>query len=176
MDFQSKGIKLIFGLGNPGAAYANTYHNAGIIFLDYIANATEKNEFKKSVGGLFAYRRTGGTILAKNLNFMNEAGDAVKKAAIVNKIKPAEILLVHDDSDLRLGEIKFSFGRGAGGHKGVASTIKTLKTKSFWRLRIGIRPQREKIRAKAMIFVLRPIKSADRKILEAVFRVAAEKF
>ena len=169
MDFQSKGIKLIMGLGNPGADYKDTYHNAGAIFIEFLANQ----------------KKAGNLILTKSPAFMNESGNAIKKALSSFKIKSPEILVVHDDSDLQIGKRKFSFGRGAGGHKGIESAISALKTKDFWRLRIGIRPlikaglpaEGRFKRPKAGSFVLKKIKTADKKILESLFRkIVEEKF
>ena len=81
-------------------------------------------------------------------------------------------MIVQDDSDIYLGNYKLSFGRGAAGHHGVENIQATLKTKNFWRLRIGIRPPNEKLRQKSEKFVLKKITAADKKILEEVFRRA----
>jgi PTH1 family peptidyl-tRNA hydrolase len=75
---------------------------------------------------------------------MNLSGDFLRKLLTKNKIKPTEILVIHDDSDIELGKYKFSFNRNSAGHKGVQSIIDQLKTKAIWRLRIGIREQLEK--------------------------------
>ena len=69
---------------------------------------------------------------------MNRSGAFVEKTLNKHKIKPEELIVVHDDSDIELGKYKISFGRGSAGHNGVQSIINTLKTKDFWRLRIGI--------------------------------------
>ena len=114
---------------------------------------------------------------------MNESGRAISAAIKYFKIKPEEILIVHDDSDIEIGKYKISFGRGSAGHNGVESIIKSLKTKDFWRLRIGIRPNirinQSKIsinqRLKASAFVLKKISKKDLKILEKVFEEAAQK-
>jgi len=119
-------IKLIVGLGNPGKEYEKTRHNMGFLFVDALAKKLETK-----------------FIVAKPQIFMNKSGDAVLSLAKKEKIKPENILIVHDDIDISWGNFKFSFGRSSAGHKGVESIIKALKTKNFWRLRIGIQPIRQ---------------------------------
>lgn len=101
----------------------------------------------------------------------------MKKALKKHGAKPEEVLIVHDDSDIALGNFKLSFGRGSAGHKGVESIINALGTKNFWRLRLGIRPQErgglEAARKKAEEFVLRKISAKDRKTLGEVFEKTA---
>ena len=149
-------MKLIIGLGNPDKRYFNTYHNVGHLFVDYLE---EKGKEK-------------GQRLKTNV-YMNESGAFVKKALKKYNAKPNELLIVQDDSDIYLGNYKLSFGRGAAGHHGVENIQATLKTKNFWRLRIGIRPPNEKLRQKSEKFVLKKITTADKKILEEVFKKAA---
>lgn len=102
---------------------------------------------------------------------MNESGSFVAKILKKKGIKPENLFVIHDDSDIETGKYKVSFGRGSAGHNGVESIIKALKTKNFWRLRIGIRPP---IRAnqwlKASDFVLKKIGKKDIEILEDIFR------
>ncbi len=104
---------------------------------------------------------------------MNESGKAVKEAMKYFKIKPEEILIVHDDSDIELGKYKISFGRGSAGHNGVQSIINNLKTKNFWRLRIGVRPttnnRRPTTQIKAGDFVLKKISKKNLEIFEKFF-------
>ncbi|MCL5004652.1 MAG: aminoacyl-tRNA hydrolase [Patescibacteria group bacterium] len=158
-------VKIIIGLGNPDKEYANTYHNVGFLFIDYLLKNPPIIK------------------LLKSDVFMNESGKFVSKTLKKTNIKPEEILIVHDDSDIEIGKYKISFGRGSAGHNGVESIIKSLKTKNFWRLRIGIRPHirinQHKIsinqRPKAAAFVLKKISKKDLGILEKVFEEAAEK-
>jgi len=145
-EFNPARIKLIIGLGNPGKEYQNTYHNVGFLAVDYLAK--NPPNYKSDA-------------------YMNQSGPWVLKEIKKNGIKPEELLIVHDDSDIKIGNYKFSFGRGAAGHKGIESVIKALRTKNFWRLRIGIRPIG---RTKAAAFVLKKIKPADKRNLETVFR------
>src|SRR3990172_8828107 len=127
-------IKLIIGLGNPGKEYEKTYHSAGFLFVDYLLKNPSISNFHPPA--------SGGGLISKPLKsdvYMNESGKFVKKALQKYQIKPEEILITHDDSDIEIGKYKISFGRGSAGHNGVESIIKALKTKNFWRLRVGIR-------------------------------------
>ncbi|MDP3956608.1 MAG: hypothetical protein Q8P97_01260, partial [bacterium] len=122
---------------------------------------------------LFKYARLpGGATLVKPLTFMNDSGAATRSALKYFKVPADELLLVHDDSDILLGKYKLSFGRGAGGHKGVESVIHALGGKNFWRLRIGVREAaRNKITKKPLKageFVLKNIsETALRKLYSA---------
>ncbi|MEK7657876.1 MAG: aminoacyl-tRNA hydrolase [Patescibacteria group bacterium] len=165
-------VKLVIGLGNPGKEYYKTYHNVGFLIIDFL----KIPKFKTSASKKFEYAKINDLILIKPLFFMNESGKAVLDAIKYFKIKPEEILAVHDDSDIELGKYKLSFGRASAGHNGVESIIQSLKTKNFWRLRIGIRKisnnskrtkaglPAEARRAKAGEFVLRKISASDMKI------------
>jgi len=119
-------IKLVVGLGNPGNEYENTRHNIGFIFIDVLAKYLNVSEV--------------GLRLAKPQTFMNKSGTAVSALSKYYKAKSENILVIHDDIDILWGRYKFSFGRSSAGHQGVESIIKALKTKNFWRLRIGIQP------------------------------------
>jgi len=189
MKYQApQNIKLIIGLGNPLPQYDFTYHNAGFLFVNHIAKIPNlksqiPNKFQIQNSKNFQFLKINGISLIKPLTFMNESGRAISAAIKYFKIKPEEILIVHDDSDIEIGKYKISFGRGSAGHNGVESIIKSLKTKDFWRLRIGIRPNirinQSKIsinqRLKASAFVLKKISKKDLKILEDVFKETAQK-
>lgn len=146
-------FKLIFGLGNPGKEYRETYHNVGDLFVKFLK---EKTEAKTLCAG-------------ETKTFMNEIGKDVLKAMKKSKIKPDEILIAHDDADIELGKYKISFGRGAAGHKGVESIIKLLGTKNFWRLRIGIGKKTAGRKKRAGEFVLKKITKNDLEKTENVF-------
>src|SRR3989344_6040734 len=156
---------IIIGLGNPGKEYQNTYHNAGFLFTDYL-NTHQISDIQCQI--------------LKSDVYMNESGKFVSKALKKSGAKPEGILIVHDDSDIELGKYKIAFARGSAGHNGVESIIKSLKTKKFWRLRIGIRPirvvssKKKVVRKKAIEFVLKTISKKDRGILEKVFEKAVK--
>jgi PTH1 family peptidyl-tRNA hydrolase len=157
-------VKIVVGLGNPDPAYERTYHNAGALAVAALASGASWRT-KPS----FRYAKTNGLILVAPAVFMNESGTAAKEALKYFKLKPESLLLIHDDSDLPLGELKVQFGRGSAGHKGVASVIAALKTGDFFRARIGIRPPNEKKRLKAGDFVLKKIGKTEMERLEAIF-------
>ncbi|MCC6199136.1 aminoacyl-tRNA hydrolase [Candidatus Nomurabacteria bacterium] len=132
---------IVIGLGNPGEKYAHTRHNAGFLVLDAYAAAHELvfNE-RKIEQSLVAYGE--GLLLAKPQTFMNESGIAVCRIMHNNK---GVLVVVHDDIDIALGEVKCSFGRGSGDHNGVQSIIDQLGTKDFFRIRIGVRPVHQEL-------------------------------
>ncbi len=106
-------MKLVIGLGNPGKQYLGTRHNVGQDFAAYAkGHATDV--------------------------FMNNSGPAVKKLLEQQNLAPEDVVIAHDDLDITFGTYKISFDRNAGGHHGIESTIAALRTKAFWRLRIGI--------------------------------------
>ncbi len=150
------------GLGNPGPAYKNTYHNAGKLMVDYLSEIFGSKNYghnvsfcKKTISGLFESRQArvgaclpvgtgqvGDVVLVKPFNYMNENGKAAKLALKSFGIGANSLLVIHDDSDLEIGKYKISFGRGSAGHNGVKSVIESIGSKDFWRLRIGVRKSR----------------------------------
>ena len=137
----SNKIKMIVGLGNPGAEYEQTRHNAGFWFIDELAwqyKATLKEE-KKFFGLVARISISGSDLwLLKPSTFMNRSGQAVAALAQFYKIKPEEILVVHDELDIPCGRIKFKLGGGNGGHNGLKDIQARLGTPDFYRLRLGI--------------------------------------
>lgn len=137
-------MKLLIGLGNPGKKYEKTRHNAGFITVNKIASALQTTPYK--LRSIFNAEISEGTvndekvILAKPQTFMNESGKAVKAIADYYKIDIKDIIIIHDDLDISLGEYRIAKGRSSAGHKGVQSIIDALGTKDFMRIRIGIKP------------------------------------
>jgi PTH1 family peptidyl-tRNA hydrolase len=134
-------IRLIVGLGNPGAEYEKTRHNAGFWWVDAIA-ASKRAEWKKEAkfSGWTTKVAEGGVefALLKPATFMNESGRSVGKYLHFYKIEPVEMLVVHDELDLPPGAVKLKRGGGTGGHNGLEDLAEVLGTKDFWRLRVGI--------------------------------------
>lgn len=163
-------IKLIIGIGNPGAEYAETYHNAGKMFADWAAQRASGaggEEWKNLK--LFSYIKAGtGPVIAKSGVFMNESGQAVAAAMKKFGLKPNEIAVAQDESDIELGKYKISYGSRSAGHKGIESAITALGTQDFERIRIGVR----KKRGKALDFVLRKMTNSEKADLEKVFEAA----
>jgi len=163
-------IKLIFGIGNPKKEYHLTYHNLGMIFLDFLKGKLAKEKRWKQEK-YFQYFKFNNLILAKSKIFMNNSGIALKEALKKFKLKPEEVLIVQDDSDIDFGNFKIVFLRGSAGHKGIESIFATLKSKKIWRLRIGARPLflKNKGHQKAETFILKKISSKEIKTLPLIF-------
>lgn len=163
--------KMIAGLGNPGPDYENTYHNIGLIALDYFLKETapEDGENFRKHGDSFEYKKNQGRIFIRPLVFMNESGLAIGDAAKSFNIRPEEILIFHDESDIPVGDYKITDGGGAAGHKGIQSIIDHLGSPHFSRIRIGIRNPDEIKRKKAGDFVLQSISKKDFEKFESVF-------
>ncbi len=134
---------VIVGLGNPGEEYHSTRHNAGREAVEYFAREADFGEFreKSKAKAHVATGTIGKTAVALVLpdTFMNKSGAAVAK--FVKSVKAAErMVVVYDDLDLPLGTVKLSYDRGSGGHKGLESITRAVKTKKFTRIRIGVSP------------------------------------
>ncbi len=133
-------MRLIIGLGNPGEEYKDARHNVGFVAVDAIAKKEgSKFSFEKKFNAEVAKSRFNDkpAILVKPFTFVNKSGEAVRKLKLFYKIKPADVIVIHDDLDIEFGSFKLSFAKHSGGHRGVQSVIDGLKTDKFWRLRIG---------------------------------------
>lgn len=134
------GIKLLVGLGNPGAKYEDTRHNAGFWWIDQLADQTNSKLVldSKFFGIAGKLNPTSDTWLIKPNTFMNASGKSVAAVANYYKILPAQILIIHDELDLPPNTAKLKKGGGNGGHNGLKDIASSLGTQDFWRLRIGI--------------------------------------
>lgn len=166
--------KIFIGLGNPGEKYYFTRHNVGQIFLDWWAKK-EGWEWKEKKDWLAWLAEGRGVILAKPLVFMNQSGEAVSCLKKKLRFSPDNLVIVHDELDLSLGEWKLTFAKSSPTHKGVLSIEEHLKTKSFWRLRIGIDNRDSQKRVGGEIYVLMKFSLNERKILENVFEKILKK-
>jgi PTH1 family peptidyl-tRNA hydrolase len=133
-------IKLIVGLGNPGAEYARTRHNAGFWLVDELARrhgGTFRHEGKHQAE--LARIRVGGdeVWLAKPMTFMNRSGGPVSSVLNFYKLAPAQMLVAHDEIDLPSGTVRLKEAGGHGGHNGLRDLI-AAQGDGFWRLRIGV--------------------------------------
>jgi peptidyl-tRNA hydrolase, PTH1 family len=133
-------LKIIVGLGNPGPEHLLTRHNAGFWFVDALA-AKAGARFRshtKFQGEICRTQLLGGEVtLLKPMTYMNRSGLAIRALVDYLKVPASEVLVVHDELDLAVGEVRFKFGGGAGGHNGLRDTITHLGA-DFWRLRFGI--------------------------------------
>ena len=137
----SQQIVMVVGLGNPGAEYENTRHNAGALFVEALArDAGQSLRPEKKYHGLYAKVQLNGhdLHLLNPMTFMNRSGQSVKALADFFKISPDQILVAHDELDLPPGTAKLKKGGGHGGHNGLRDIIAHLGTNDFHRLRIGI--------------------------------------
>jgi len=134
-------IRLFVGLGNPGAEYEATRHNAGFWWIDALAaHLGTRLAPERGYQALVArVNRAAGPIwLLQPMTFMNRSGASVATLARFFKIEAAQILVVHDELDLLPGVAKLKFGGSAAGHNGLKDIHTMLGTQDFWRLRLGI--------------------------------------
>jgi len=180
--------KLIIGIGNPDPQYSQTRHNVEFMFLDYLAKKIDANDFAedKKHNAMISKSKIEKTsvILAKPLSYVNKSGDVVLKLIKNYKLKIENLVVVHDDLDIEFGSFKNSFEKNSGGHKGVESIIKALKTNKFYRLRIGTsvrallkaREQSDKKRDDfVMDFVLSKFTKMEHEKLKSLFKEASER-
>ena len=135
------GLRLIVGLGNPGAEYLRTRHNAGFWFVDALAaGQDERWGFDGKLHGETCKLRIGGqpVWLLKPATFMNKSGIAVASALRYYKIEPGECLVAHDELDLDAGTVRMKFDGGHGGQNGLRDIVAHLGHGKFHRLRVGI--------------------------------------
>lgn len=131
-------IKLIVGLGNPEEQYKNTRHNLGFLVIDKLREKLELPDLKEEKKFNSMISSQDKLILAQPLTYMNNSGQAVQAIANFYKITPEEILVIQDDLDLPLGEIRQKSESSAGGHNGIQSIIDQLGSNKFHRIKIGI--------------------------------------
>lgn len=165
-------IKMVVGLGNPGPEYEGTRHNAGFLVLDRVASDFGANYWKSECGALVAHVRHGADelVLAKPQSFMNTSGGPVSKLAAAYKIKPSEILVIHDDMDLEPGSIRVKVGGGHAGHNGLKSIHAKLGSNEYTRVRVGLgHPPGKK---RVVDFVLQVPKGTDAENFEQALDLA----
>ena len=147
---------IIIGLGNPGKKYENNRHNVGKMFIDYIS---QKSKVKSQKFNL--------TLKTFKTNcFMNESGKEVAKIIKNLKLKIRNLIVVHDDLDIPLGKFRIDFGKGPKLHNGLKSIEQTLKTKDFWRIRIGVDNRQKTGWVDGEAYVLQDFLPEEREILE----------
>ena len=131
-------MKYIIGLGNPGEKYKNTYHNIAWLIFDALGLIDWK--FDKYLNAEFTgeHRSDEIFIYLKPQTFMNRSGEIIKGLKKMKDFSPENLIVIHDDIDLPFGKVKLSYNRGDGGHNGVKSIIQHLKSKKFYRIRIGV--------------------------------------
>lgn len=166
-------LRLIVGLGNPGAEYAETRHNAGFWLCERLAEKLGvRFSHESRFHGLVANAREAGVWLLMPQTFMNRSGQAIGALARFYRIEPSEILVVHDELDIPPGQLRLKFGGGLGGHNGLKDTSAHLGTHDYWRLRIGIGHPGD--RNEVVNFVLKPARREEQQqIDEAIDKALA---
>jgi PTH1 family peptidyl-tRNA hydrolase len=132
-------MRLVVGLGNPGLRYAKNRHNIGFVAVDAIARRHGFPAFRDRFKGELSEGAIGGEkrLLLKPQTFMNDSGESVLAAASFYKIPPGEIVVIHDEIDLKPGKLRVKRGGGSAGHNGLRS-IDALLGADYWRVRIGV--------------------------------------
>ena len=132
-------MRLVVGLGNPGSRYARNRHNVGFMAVDAIARRHGAPGFRNRFKGELAEGPIGGerVLLLKPQTFMNLSGESVGEAARFFKLLPSEIVVIHDEIDLRPGKLRVKIGGGSAGHNGLRS-IDGVLGPEYWRVRIGV--------------------------------------
>ena len=156
---------IIVGLGNPGEEYETTRHNTGRMMAGWLQGRTLKEP-------------KGSTLKFIVLDdFMNNSGKGILKL----KAKSKNLIIIHDDLDLALGTFKVSLNKGPGGHRGVASIIKALKTQEFIRIRVGIspatpsgKPKKPTGEKKVLDFILGEFKPKELEVLKKLGKKIGE--
>lgn len=176
----------IVGLGNPGEEYELTRHNVGRMAVEYVEDKLDLNDWKtdKVVMG----QKIKGEIAGESAifilpdTFMNKSGQSV--APLINSLtkqatekKAAKLIVVHDDLDLPIGKIKIAFNRGSGGHKGIESIKRMIKTEAFIRIKIGVLPttptgktKKPKGEEKVVDFILGKFQTSEMDVLKKTFK------
>jgi len=162
-------LRIVVGLGNPGAEHQLTRHNAGFWCVDVLArrHGGEFRDYRKFSGETARIKLAGHElVLLKPTTYMNRSGLSIRQLSDFFKVPAAEVLVVHDEMDLPVGCARLKFGGGHGGHNGLRDTIAHIG-EGFWRLRIGVGHPGNK--AEVIDYVLtRPPRAEDDLILDTV--------
>lgn len=162
-------MKLVVGLGNPGSKYEKTRHNVGFMVIDALVAKMNGGSWSEN-GKLHSLLSIaeGSLILAKPTTFMNSSG--ISAASLVNyyKLDSADIWVIHDDLDIKLGQYKIQKGVGPKLHYGIKSIEENLKTKDFWRVRVGVDNRPDDNRILGEEYVLEDFENGEIEIKDRV--------
>ncbi|HEY1570013.1 MAG TPA: aminoacyl-tRNA hydrolase [Pseudonocardiaceae bacterium] len=167
-------VALIVGLGNPGPAYVGNRHNIGFLVADELADRVGGRFKAHKSGAAVLEGRLGGerVVLAKPQSFMNLSGGPVAGLLRFFKVSPESLVVVHDELDIPFDTVRLKLGGGDNGHNGLRSITKSLGTKDYYRVRVGI--GRPPGRMDPADFVLRDFSTVERKELAFVIDRAAD--
>jgi peptidyl-tRNA hydrolase, PTH1 family len=164
----------VVGLGNPGRRYAQTKHNVGFLFIRQVARnwkvRVKKRRFQAKIAEV--ERAQGKILLAMPQTFMNLSGQAVKQIVGGRKIELENLVVVYDDLDIPMGDIRVRKEGSAGTHKGMTSVIQELGSGRFPRIRVGIGPL--PAQADAAEYVLSPLAPGERRLIDQILLQAEE--
>lgn len=158
-------MKIVVGLGNPGSNYVGTRHNAGFDVVDILAAGPGGGKFQRRFDAEVAEGLEGleKVLYAKPLTFMNLSGRSVRAVLDFYKLTPADVLVICDDVNLPLGQLRMRPGGSAGGHNGLKDIQQQLGTQDYARLRVGVSgPDREEL----IDYVLARFKPSERDVVK----------
>ena len=166
---------IVVGLGNPGAQYLHTRHNAGFLAIDYICEKYNARVNKSAHKGLVGEATIGGkrVLLVKPQTFMNLSGECVRAALDFYKISPDNLIIIYDDISLDVGRLRVRRDGSAGGHNGIKSILEHLGTKTFPRIKVGV-GQKPHPDYDLASWVLSEFKADELKALEGTFPTVCE--
>jgi len=168
-------VKLLVGLGNPGARYHGTRHNIGFAVIDALVRecgASYSAKFQGEVAQLVLENQR--VTVLRPQTFMNLSGHSVGAAMAFYKLMPSEVLIVHDELDLGLGELRLKLGGGHAGHNGLRSIAEQLGSDATARLRVGIGRPTGEWHGTMADYVLERFPSSDQPLVEETIARAAE--
>ncbi len=164
-------MHLIVGLGNPEKEYDDTRHNTGFLIVDKIlANCEAETSFDKKSNAVVAKTMINKkrVVIAKPQTHMNNSGIAVRAMLDFYKLKLENLIVIHDDKDIPLGETRVQTNRGPAGHNGIRSIIEHLGTQNFTRIRVGVAPTNPSKIKDTAGFVLGKFSPEEKKVLKKV--------
>ncbi len=152
-------MKLIVGLGNPGASYVNTRHNAGFFVVTELDNQKLPRDF----------------VVKRSDVFMNDSGTSIKKLVEKYNLDLSNLYIIHDDLDIKLGEYKIQFGKGPKDHNGIKSVDEALGTDQYWHVRIGVDNRPLDGRPMGIEYVLENFTDEEKETLNKVIKEVCKK-
>ena len=171
-DSSTPSRRLVLGLGNPGDRYRGTRHNLGFRVVRELGGrlsvAIDRVECSAIVG------QADGLLLAMPQTYMNRSGFAARCLVERHEIRAEDVLVIYDDVELPLGRLRLRRGGGPGGHRGMESVIRNLRTEEVPRLRLGIQPEAGKAPDDLVEFVLEPFRADEEPEVEALVERAAD--
>ena len=178
---QPQSIRMVAGLGNPGEEYADTRHNAGFKAIDVLASQAGVTYWKNQAGAEVAVIKVTDAeaedgkrevVLVKPQSYMNTSGGPISKLCAQYKVKPEELLVIHDELDIPAGDVRVKVGGGHAGHNVLRSIIDKLGSRDFSRIRVGI--GNPPGRMPVADFVLKQLRSREAEDFDITCATAAE--